>query len=193
MQGFYLCYFYRIKYRANDVARNAMNIKLIMIVRIENEPNTLKIQPKTDRNITAPPIRMEHKIITSLGTYYTVNAKYNGSCKTISIKNINPNITASTMVLCIERVISINIMHPKICIPKLSVTSRFNSVLQHQIRQYNPNTIYPILKAIGPTTSLLKTDQQAIPRAKPAQLPKVYPISKLYLVSKNLTKGSRVK
>lgn len=86
-----------------------MNIKHIMIVSIENEPSTLKIQPKTDKNITAPPIKMEHNIITSFGTYQTVNTKYNGSCKTISIKNINPNITASTMVLCIDRVISIKL------------------------------------------------------------------------------------
>mgnify|MGYP006975239451 CR=1 FL=1 len=79
--------------------------------------------------MTAPPIRMEHKIITSLGTYYTVNTKYNGSCKTMSIKNINPKITASTIVLCIDKVISINIMHPKTWIPRHRVTRRFSSVL----------------------------------------------------------------
>lgn len=82
-----------------------MNIKLIIIVSIEKAPNIWKIKPKTDKNITAPPIRMEHNIVTSLGTYSTASTKYNGSCKTTNIKKINPKITASTMVLWMDRVI----------------------------------------------------------------------------------------
>ncbi len=85
------------------------------IVKIEKELSLLKTYPNTEIQIITPPINIDERIITNLGTYQNFNIQYKGACSTKRIKKIIPKITVIVIYKYKAAVTSTKAMQHIIC------------------------------------------------------------------------------